>query len=96
MEMESLFSSVLFDSHVQMSGVSTWPASSAAALQTSTVTNTNNESVPSVSTSDGTNESETGLDEDGNDAEGVWSPDIEQSFLVSMVIWYLNPRELFS
>lgn len=46
------------------------------------------ESAPSVSTSDGTNDSEAGMDEDGNDAEGVWSPDIEQSFQVTSLINY--------
>jgi len=64
-----------------MSTMPTWPGVTAAMAVTNTT-----ESVPSVSTSDGTNESETGVDEDGNDAEGVWSPDIEQSFQVVYLI----------
>ena len=58
-----------------MSTVPTWHSTG--------ITNSGStESAPSVSTSDGTNDSEVGVDEDGNDAEGVWSPDIEQSFQV--------------
>lgn len=66
-----------------MSSVPVWPGAGANGGGGGTAPNNNLESVPSVSTSDGTNESsETGMEDDSNDAEGVWSPDIEQSFMV--------------